>query len=151
MKKFKTLWIMFFVIILLQFMSSIAIIYALPNWDERNSFGGMYGAINTLFSGLAFCGVIYAIILQGKELELQREELKLTRSELAKAADAQKELTETQMYASIITAQASKLTMYTTLVVNNRTIPNKSHIEMGDALTSTLKDLNELVARCNRN
>lgn len=49
---------------------------------ERGSFGDMFGAVNALFSGLAFTGVIYAIILQKKELSFQREELELTRSEL---------------------------------------------------------------------
>ena len=39
--------------------------------------------INALFAGLAFAGVIYAIILQNKELTFQREELKLQREELA--------------------------------------------------------------------
>ena len=56
----------------------------------------MFGAPNALFSGLAFAGVIYAIILQRNELRLQREdlqlsreELRLTREELAKTAAAQ--------------------------------------------------------------
>lgn len=40
------------------------------------------GAINALFSALAFSGVIIAIILQKKELELQRDELKATNKQL---------------------------------------------------------------------
>lgn len=48
----------------------------------RGTFGDMFGTINALFSGLAFAGVIYAILLQRKELKYQREELKLTRMEL---------------------------------------------------------------------
>jgi hypothetical protein len=52
------------------------------NWSDRASFGEMFGAANTLFSGLAFAGVIYAILLQRRELELQRVELKMTREEL---------------------------------------------------------------------
>ena len=48
----------------------------------RGQFGDMFGAVNSLFSGLAFAGVIIAIILQSKELKLQREELEQTREEL---------------------------------------------------------------------
>ncbi|MBF0376015.1 MAG: putative phage abortive infection protein [Desulfamplus sp.] len=50
--------------------------------DERGTFGDMFGAINALFSGFAFAGVIFAILLQRQELELQRKELELTRNEL---------------------------------------------------------------------
>ena len=41
----------------------------------------MFGAINALFAGLAFAGVIIAILIQQKELSLQVEELSLTRKE----------------------------------------------------------------------
>jgi len=48
--------------------------------------------LNTLFSGLAFWGVIWAILLQKSELVLQREELELTRNEVR----GQKEQLEAQ-------------------------------------------------------
>lgn len=51
------------------------------------AFGDSFGYVNSLFSGLAFAGVIYAILLQRKELELQREELK-------RNADQSEELTK---------------------------------------------------------
>lgn len=66
--------------------------------DERGTIGDMFGAINALFTGLAFAGIIVTIILQRNELALQREELKLqrqelidTRNELRRSADAQEE------------------------------------------------------------
>lgn len=54
----------------------------LAGWEDRGTFGDMFGSINALFSGLAFAGVIYAIFLQRKELFLQRKELEQTRDEL---------------------------------------------------------------------
>lgn len=39
------------------------------------SFGDSFGGLNTLFSGLAFAGVIVAILLQQKELKESRKEL----------------------------------------------------------------------------
>lgn len=39
-------------------------------------FGDMFGGVNALFSGLAFVGVIYAILLQRIELQMQRMEMK---------------------------------------------------------------------------
>ena len=50
--------------------------------DERGQFGDMFGAVNSLFSGLAFAGLIITLILQRRELELQRQELALTRREM---------------------------------------------------------------------
>jgi hypothetical protein len=46
-------------------------------------FGDMFGGLNTLFSGLAFVVLIFALRLQSQELALQRSELQLTRQELA--------------------------------------------------------------------
>lgn len=58
---------------------------------SRGTVGDMYGTINSLFSGLAFAGIIYSLVLQRKELRYQRLELKLTRKELAGQKDALEE------------------------------------------------------------
>lgn len=47
----------------------------------RGTFGDMFGSINALFSGLALAGIILTILLQRKELSLQRQELRDTRKE----------------------------------------------------------------------
>lgn len=39
---------------------------------ERGTFGDMFGAVNALFSGLAFAGVVVAIVLQSQELRASR-------------------------------------------------------------------------------
>jgi len=49
--------------------------YWLYDFKERGTFGDMFGAVNALFSGLAFGGVIYAILLQREDLERQKEEV----------------------------------------------------------------------------
>lgn len=56
----------------------------LSNEEIRGVFGDKFGAINALFSALAFAGIIFTIILQKKELRLQREELAETRDEFIK-------------------------------------------------------------------
>ena len=71
---------------------AVAMLCLYPNAGERGQFGDMFGAVNALFAGCAFGGVIWAIILQNNELALQRKELKLTREVLA----AQKEQLEAQ-------------------------------------------------------
>lgn len=46
-------------------------------------FGDSFGLLTSLFSGLAFAGLIITIVMQRDELTLQREELSLTRKELS--------------------------------------------------------------------
>lgn len=48
----------------------------------RGEFGDVFGAVNALFSGLAFAMIILTILLQKQELTLQRQELTLTHEEL---------------------------------------------------------------------
>lgn len=59
---------------------------------ERGTFGDMFGAVNSLFSGLAFAGLICTLIVQMKELKAQREELSDTR----KVMEDQKEVMDQQ-------------------------------------------------------
>ena len=49
---------------------------------NQGTFGDMFGAVNALFSGLAFAGLIITLLYQREELKLQREELQETRKEL---------------------------------------------------------------------
>lgn len=56
----------------------------LSNHEVRGLFGDKFGAVNALFSALAFAGIIFTILLQKRELKLQREELEETRGEFIK-------------------------------------------------------------------
>lgn len=76
--EFLSLNKLLFLIALTWLLSGIAL-YFVP---EHGTFGDMFGAVNALFSGLAFGSLIYTIFLQRHELRLQREELGLTRKEL---------------------------------------------------------------------
>lgn len=75
-KKFKrVLWI--------TITCSLIIIVGFWLWNYfyafQGEFGDKFGVINSLFSGLAFAGIIITILLQSRELKLQREELEETR------------------------------------------------------------------------
>ncbi len=80
-KKIISLRLLFLIVIFLWLLSWF-LIEIFINSNKIGSFGDMFGAINALFSGLAFVGVIYAIFLQMDELELQRNELELTRKDI---------------------------------------------------------------------
>tara|TARA_R110001606_G_scaffold399188_1_gene581422 strand:+ start:2239 stop:2976 length:738 start_codon:yes stop_codon:yes gene_type:complete len=52
------------------------------NFDDRGTFGDMFGASNALFSGLAFAGIVYTIHLQRKELSRQKIEIEQTKNNI---------------------------------------------------------------------
>jgi hypothetical protein len=58
------------------------LVWLLLPLPDRGTIGDMFGVVNALFSGLAFAGIIYTVLLQSRELQLQRRELSLTRAEL---------------------------------------------------------------------
>lgn len=76
-------------VLAIQVVVGVILFYSFPDWTTRGQFGDMFGIVNSLFSGLAFSGLIYTIFLQQQELSLQREELQLTRVELKRSAEAQ--------------------------------------------------------------
>lgn len=56
--------------------------------NKSGVFGDSFGLLTALFSGLAFSGMIITILLQKKELDLQRLELSYSREEFKKMAEA---------------------------------------------------------------
>ena len=83
-EKFKNNQLIHWVILILIIYIAVefTIIFLFKDWTTRGTFGDSFGAINALFSGFAFAGLIYTIYLQREELGLQRDELKMTRIEL---------------------------------------------------------------------
>lgn len=56
--------------------------------SKLGTYGDSFGALNTLFSGLAFAGIIISILLQTKELRDTRKEFTAQRKQFEKQADA---------------------------------------------------------------
>ena len=95
--------------------------YFAKSWEKSNQFGGMFGGIGALFSGLALAGVVAALWLQKHSLEDQREDLKATPEELRRSAQAQQDTTtvlhrqvEALLLAARITAEVAIMQYYTT-------------------------------------
>ena len=51
------------VVVSLWTLSAVALYFALPNWETRGAFGDTFGAVNALFSGLAFGGILVALFV----------------------------------------------------------------------------------------
>ena len=77
----------------------------IADWEKPGQFGDTYGAINALFSGLAFAGVIATVLLQRRELKLQRDELQ----EARKVQERSQEALSTQAHSLLIAAHLNAL------------------------------------------
>ncbi|MGA0384222.1 MAG: hypothetical protein ACO3L1_04400 [Flavobacteriaceae bacterium] len=82
------------------FFSAIAIMYFIDDWGARGTFGDLFGAVNALFSGLAFAGLLYSLLENKRQIMAQQEELMLNRQELLKARKIQ-EKTEKAIEAQV--------------------------------------------------
>ena len=115
--KLKTLYILLGCVTLVWVISFLIIYFCIPESNDRGTFGDSFGAINSLFSGLALSGIIYTILLQRKELSLQRQELRETRLELERSANAQ-ELSQRELKRqSENLKMTAKLNALNTLVI----------------------------------
>lgn len=123
-------------ILLTQIAYSVAAMWTLDDWEVRGQFGDMFGAANTTFSGLALVGVIIAIVLQSRELELQREELKMTRRELKRAAtahEASSKLLSQQVKLTQVNLEASTSPVWKFVVRKFTKENGKCYIEVTNA------------------
>lgn len=114
--------------------------YWLPMWGandqyQPNQFGDQFGAVNALFSGLAFAGLFWAIWLQRQELSLQRHELSLTRDELQRTAAAQEaaqDALRSQVRMQLISNQLAALNYVIAQLDNDIDLRSRTHRAASD-------------------
>ncbi len=97
-------------------LSALLIIVLLPNWSDRGTFGDLFGAVNALFSALAFAALIYTIVLQREEIKENREEIILNRKELAKGAKLQQKAQQVLIQQVEQTHLSAKMNAMRTIV-----------------------------------
>jgi Putative phage abortive infection protein len=85
------------IVVIVLWLANLTYAQNLP-LNERGIFGDMFGAVNALFSGLAFAGVVYAVVMQRHEIAIAKEEIAYTK----------KILDEQQLQLSLQNAEAKK-------------------------------------------
>ncbi|WP_316832958.1 hypothetical protein [Pedobacter aquatilis] len=74
-KELKIVLILSFSVVLISLVFTYVIGQTYPKLEERAQFGDSFGALNALFSVMAFISVIFTVSQQIKELGLQRQQL----------------------------------------------------------------------------
>lgn len=88
------------------------------------AYGDAFGALNTLFAGLAFSGILVSIFLQSKELSETREELRGQKNQMRRQGF---ENTFFQILHSL--SSAVDTTYYKTQTLNRDLIPSSTQYE----------------------
>lgn len=144
---------MIVLVLIIWVSSTILIIFGLDNWSDRGTFGDLFGSVNALFSGLAFAGLIYTIVLQKQDLELQRNEIALNRAELKKTAKAQQNSEKALIEQVEQMKVASKLNALKTLIdYYNLQIANQNNtaeiiLKAKEKRKATIKEIDILIDR----
>lgn len=75
---YTLLYVLIGVVIILWVISWLSIqgFYGWSVDNNRGTFGDMFGAVNALFSGLAFAGLIFTIRLQRKDINIQLDDFR---------------------------------------------------------------------------
>lgn len=107
-------------------------IYIMKDNADRGTWGDMFGGVNALFSGFAFAGLIFTILLQKKELGLQREELRETRKEFISQNDTLRKQRFENTFFNLLNLHHE--------IVTNLTLNEYSEIKSGRSLIKKLKD-----------
>lgn len=124
------IWIVLAIIsvIAVWLLSWLAIDRYISCLTDRGTFGDKFGAVNALFSGLAFAGLIATLLYQKEELKLQREELEQTREELK----GQKE--EFEIQNKTLRLQRFENTLFNMLSLQERVATNISYTHIANVI-----------------
>ncbi|MDB2389424.1 hypothetical protein N9W02_03350 [Flavobacteriaceae bacterium] len=149
----KTLSYIIIGIVLIWALSGVLTMIYLDEWSDRGTFGDLFGAINSLFSGLALAGLIYSIYGSRQEIQLQREEIELNRKELIKSRKTQ-EKSEKSLEAQVVQMRiASKLSGINTLityysgVISNQEKPEDVREKAREQRRALIKEIDDLIDR----
>ena len=102
--------------------------------DRSGLFGDSFGVLTSLFSGLAFAGLIITMLLQKEELGLQRKELEETRGEFKKGNKIQTMNARLNALSTLMSEYNSQIAIVNDYVSNNEYTP-KGWIESRDEQT----------------
>lgn len=123
--------------------------------NKAGVFGDSFGFLTSLFSGLAFSGMIITILLQREELDLQRQELIENRKELSKSAHAQERSSQLSALSAMLNECDGQLNKITDELSSNKFLISNAefkHLLRDDALINDeIKALNTRKQKILRN
>ncbi|QGQ95850.1 hypothetical protein EHS13_13665 [Paenibacillus psychroresistens] len=163
MKNIKIFLYLALGIFLFWVLSYVIIFFVICDWDSRGTFGDTFGAINSLFAGLAFAGIIYTILLQKDELTLQRKDLNLQTKvlqlqvdEIARSANQLEMQRKLMNYQTVQTSINNLISVHRNsiddidiLFENNTLNGKKAFLPVHEAIAKKTLDISDIDAHMN--
>lgn len=118
------IFVIFAVVLIVQTIFAIVLWRLIPEPTNRGLFGDMFGALNALFSGLAFAGIVYTLIQQ--------------RAQSALDASANERASRLSAISVLVNAYAERAKYY-----DSRASPDSSKVQSYYAKVDTLAILLE--------
>jgi hypothetical protein len=88
-------------VILITFLAYwLLVVLLIPTWPERGLFGDAFGALNTLVSGVALIGVVYALYLQQRQLHEMRRNVELQQQPVVSIAASEFRIDRPSVFTS---------------------------------------------------
>jgi len=135
------------IFIWLTYFFIMPIFIGLPS--SPGEYGEMFGPLNTLFSGLAFVGLLIAIAYQRLELKLQRKELTLQRIELAQTnKELTKQRKQLEIQSSTLKRENFESTFFRLLELHNSILESITFIEQNgrNGISQIFGEINKSLA-----
>lgn len=86
----RLFWVVGLTIIVTQSLIHGAELWFISDWQTRGQFGDSFGVVTSLFSGLGFAGLICTIVLQKKQIDIQRDDSEVLREETRESLNNQR-------------------------------------------------------------
>jgi len=113
------------------------------DWETRAQAGDTFGGITSLFSGLAFAGLIVTLWMQRHELRLQRLELSETRAELSRQREVMERQTGDSQKQNLETTFFRRLQHFETIIA----AIDRQYLDGEKTVTAQGRDALERLAR----
>ncbi len=141
----KKIILIFSSIVVVYFLLAISIYIAFSDWVSRGQFGDMFGAINTLFSALAFAGLITAILVQKEEIKEQRQELRKSVEAQIETEKALKKQVELMNFTSKLNAHNTIISSGETILSRLEGVPGNEQSEIIALRNASFKKIKEIL------
>lgn len=129
--------VLWFLLPVLIFQLGIFSLETINALKSIGSVGDSFGILNSLFTGIALAGIITAIILQNKQLEIQSKELEKTTNHLEKEDEWNRVKLKMEVLPLLVSENYSKIKQ----LINTNDFEYLEDIEKAENRTKLLSDI----------
>jgi hypothetical protein len=117
------------------------------DWLKRGQFGDTFGALNTLFTGWAFVGVVATLFLQSRQIEEAKRDIEEQREIQKKTAELLHQQAAALSTSARIQALTSRIQAYTFQIDDLKQAPYGSGSNSGELIKRLIAERRTLIVQ----